>query len=630
MNRLGFCVVAVLLSLCLASPAAAVGPLADPRGQSVRLSGSDVAGAAFAVAGRGIAGIVSRPVIDDSGRELIWKEVRRHVDDRGNVNVFYRQYLVDGNVTAEVHGAEMGVHSLPGGKVWAVNGTQFPRVTVANDPLLDRENAIDAAALGMQRAKQTRVRSLRELPAEQRARSIAATKLMLVERDGVFRYAYFTYANDAQDNAYQVVVDADTEEIVALTSVSKGNNCVPTGSMVTASATAVPVRSGVPTRTAVKAHPANDRPLGIIHEGYWHSTPYKTVFQQVTGTATWMCENISESWTIFPLVTENGAPVYKDHVTTDGRQWRGSAAGDAIYHTDLTMRFFRQMGRYGWDDAYGAAKIIVEAEGIGRDQAQFNSELGNPTAIAPLNSVRIGVPNQMYNLAASLDLVAHEWGHGMIDKTANFPYSGEGAQLHEGFADVIGHMAEKTMQSAGTGLERSDDWTIQEDSAVSGYVRGVIDDAGSHDWVGENGPFFQMINGQKVYGFNDLLHAQDTPTTYATAHSHGNKLSVVYYLLANGGTNPVCNRLWLSGCGTSVPSITLTKANRILFAAIESHAKSYTTWSDLPYRVAEAAFAQYNRCAYDPTANASAEQDAVFAAFTAVGHWVNPVKTNCP
>ncbi|MEA2490089.1 MAG: bacillolysin [Acidobacteriota bacterium] len=616
---------AVLLSLGLAAStvaAPALAPLAEPQGERVRISGRAVAESKNLLAGRGIEGIDSRPVVDHAGRELVWKQVRQHVDQQGNVHKFFRQYLAGEGITAEVYGSEVAAHYTAGGKLWSVNGMQFRNVTVANGVSLDREAAIDAAAFRVL-SRGTRVRKLDDLPTEVRERSLNAAKLMLVQADGVFRYTYFTYASDADDVGYQIVVDADDERILAMTQTNMGGNCLPTGSLVTVNATGTPVRPG-PANRVIKAHPATDRPAPYTHEGYWHSLPYKTVYQQVTGSATWMCNGaLSYSWTIVPLKTDSGVVVYKDW---PGEQWLGSAAGDAIYHSDLTNRYFKFIhGRNSWDDNNGPIKIIVAAVTPAKDQAQYNM---NVTSIAPPNSVMLGLPGRMYNAAASLDWVAHEWGHGVIDTSADFPYSGVGAELHEGFADVIGNMVERYYHPAGSGLETAD-WTMHEDSAVSGYVRGAIDDNTGHIWKGPN-----VISGTDSYSFNDLLHASDTPapTGPALVHARGNMLSVVQRLLAEGGFNPVCGRLGtLSGCTTNVPSLGISKTNRILFTALESTLPSNSNWSTLADSVADAAFALYNGCSGNPLANAATEQHAVFDAFRAIGYpSATEALNNCP
>lgn len=611
---------AAILSLFLVTSATASAvekPLPEPRGERIRLR--DAASASSFIAGRGIQGIDAQPVVDRAGRELLWKQVRRHVDEEGNVHLFYRQYLA-GDITAEVYGSGAAAHYTTEGKLWSVTGRQFRNVNVANDVSLDRESAIDAAAYRLL-SRSVRVRRLPELSPETRERSINAAKLMLVERDGAFRYTYFTFASDAKDQPYQIAVDADTEEIVAVIGETRQGNCVPTGSMTQVSATGVAVRAadGVPAR-AVKAHPATDRNAPYVHEGYWHSVPYKTVFQQVVGNP-WGCNpQHSATYTIFPLLTENGVPIYKDQASDP--QFKGSAAGDAIYHTDLTLRALKGMGRDGWDDNNGAAKIVVQVTSLPADRAKFNSSQANPTVEAPTNSVMLATKSKLHYASSSLDWVAHEWGHGVIDTSADFDTNTTtGNELHEGFADVIAHMVEKSMQSSGSGLEKSDDWTMHEDAGTSGYARGAIDDGSGHSWSGPGGSMPFM---------NDLLHANDTPTTSTSTHSHGNKLSVVFKLLSTGGYNPVCSRLSLSGCSTNVSGQTFAKAKKILFRAIESHLDQTSTWSTLADEIADAAFGAYSQCASGPTFNASAEQQAVYDAFTAIGHGGSGYIRPCP
>jgi hypothetical protein len=599
-----------------------VGPLPDPSGRRVALRGSALATAGAVLAGRGIEGIEAQPFIDYAGRELIWKEVRRHVDPEGNIHAFYRQHLIGNGIDAEVYGSEVGAHYSPDGVLRSVSGTHYREVNVANGVSLDPEGAVEAATFRLMAHNQVRVRPFAEISADLRERSVKAAKLMLVERDGMFRYHYFAVVSDVDDAGYQVVLDADTEAIVAVTETNPANNCVPTAPVSAVAATGTPVRTG-PAPRSLKANPAADKPAPFTHEGYWTATPSKVVYQQITGSALWMCDSspeVAHSWTIFPVRTENGVPVYKDWA--DQTTWRGSVAGDALHHANLTMAAFNSMGRHGWNGNYGEARIIIESVGANYDQARFNN---NYTSAAPLNAVMLGRSRRMYPAASSLDWVAHEFGHGVVNTSAGFPYSGVGAELDEGFADVIGHLVEKRSHPTGNGLEKSSDWTMHEDAAVSGYARGAIDDGASHTWVGPT-----TYNGTNYYTFNDLLHKDDTPTLLANTHSRANKMSVVHRLLAEGGKNPVCSRLpGLSGCETTVTALGLSKANKILFNALQFYIASSATWDDLADTIAETAFNEYDKCSLDPIWNAAVEQQAVFDAFKAIGHPGSGVLNEC-
>lgn len=49
---------------------------------------------------------------------------------------------------------------------------------------------------------------------------------------------------------------------------------------------------------------------------------------------------------------------------------------------------------------------------------------------------------------ASIDVVGHEYGHGIADESGGLLYSGEACALHESFADINGHMIEHYRDSA--------------------------------------------------------------------------------------------------------------------------------------------------------------------------------------
>ena len=144
-------------------------------------------------------------------------------------------------------------------------------------------------------------------------------------------------------------------------------------------------------------------------------------------------------------------------------------------------------------------------------------------------------------MASALDVIAHEWGHGVSGMSANFisqctqPQNDVQCQLNEGFADVIGHVVEKLRQPAGTGPEQDSDWTMHEDNAFSGYARGALDDGtAGHDWFG-----IRIVNGQRVFRtFNHFVHRDDQPAGQLQ-HERGNQLAMALRLLADGGSNPI-------------------------------------------------------------------------------------------
>jgi hypothetical protein len=285
------------------------------------------------------------------------------------------------------------------------------------------------------------------------------------------------------------------------------------------------------------------------------------------------------------------------------------------------MRGFVSMGRAGWNGAYGDANIAIESSYLaGTDNAYFLNFNGGDPRLPPTRCVIINPAAVFYQFASALDIIAHEWGHGVIFTSANF----NNLQLQEGFADVIGQTVEKLRQPAGFGLEQSSDWTIGEDAGTSGYIRsGATDDGdGGHIWYGPGGS----------RPFNDKLHRDDQPPVEGDqAHSRGNMMNVVFRLLSDGGTNPICARLpALSGCATSTTGQGFTKASTILFNTVQYYAVSTSQWADLATYASQAAFDNYSACGALPKYHATDEQAAVNSAFTAIGCPRTTPAVRCP
>lgn len=74
----------------------------------------------------------------------------------------------------------------------------------------------------------------------------------------------------------------------------------------------------------------------------------------------------------------------------------------------------------------------------------------------------IGDGKESLNLADGLDVVAHEFTHGVVASTANLTYQNQSGALNESFADFFGAMVDR------------DDWTMGEDVYLPN--RGVLRD----------------------------------------------------------------------------------------------------------------------------------------------------------
>lgn len=606
--------------LFLATPLVAQ-PLPEPGNSPVSIH--DAAGLAQ-IAGRGVTAgsAMSAPAFDRNGNELVWREVRSGTDALGARHVFYRQYLVHGGLETELFGSEVGVHYTKTAELRAVLGHQFRDVVIANRPLLKAAAAVERAVARLQ--KHPSFRAERSVNASDRAYREKHAQLKLVQVDGNFRYTWFTLARNDEGVEHNVAIDAQTEAILSVTDLHKGSNCHPTGPWSYVSAVGHPVRpdlrnAGV--RRTIRANVTNDRPSPFTREGFWNGTPNISVTQETATTAFFCFTGVARSYTLFPVGTDSGVATYRDR----GDEWRGYAAGDVLHNSRETMLAFTTLGRNGWDGNNGDSNVVLESTFLGSnlfDFAYFRMT-GNGDSRVPITPfMGIGPTRDFYNPGASIDHIAHEWGHGVVFTSANFPETTLGLQMHEGWADVIGQSVEKLRQPSGTGVERSGDWTMHEDGALGGYARGALDDGTvGHTWTRLDGT---------LRSFNDTVHRQDEPAI-TQAHARGNMLSMVLRLMSDGGGNPICSRQpSYAGCGTSSGSLGSAKAAQILFDTLTWYTPSTARWEDLAEYATYAAFDRYNQCDYLPTRYAVSEQNAVNAAFTAIGYPRLVPTVTCP
>lgn len=220
-----------------------------------------------------------------------------------------------------------------------------------------------------------------------------------------------------------------------------------------------------------------------------------------------------------------------------------------------------------------------------------------------------GTGGQNFNTLTSLEIVAHEYTHGITEHTAGLNYSYESGALNESFSDIFGYCAHRYI-----------------DSATSSYRIGAL------VAVDTNSAIRNMANPNE---FND-------PDTYLGSHwyygsgddggvhTNSGVQNFWFYLLVNGGigTNDNGNGYNLSGIG-------LEKASRIAFRNLSTYLTPTSTYLDARAGSIQATKDLYGACSTEvlEVTNAwyavgvgSVYNNAVNASFTAVStsSCVNP------
>ncbi len=446
------------------------------------------------------------------------------------------------------------------------------------------------------------------------------------------RYAYQGRAVAADGREYSTLLDADTEDVLSITAATVSSNCSATPA-TSATAIGTPLRPDVATRS-IWANSAA-RLNGFTYEAYAAATPPITVFQEpMTGNSAFWCSPTSGfRYTVFPVALSGGTPIYDD----GDPNWKGKTAGDAMYRTRQTMNAFQSMGRSGWDRTNGLAQAVIQSNAVAVANcpdscASFlrtaDIQAGDQVPSGGALVMRPGTA-LLYNSAAALDQIAHEWGHGVIFTDVPNLISGNpefGHAMHEGWADVIGQMVEKLTEPVGgtnpagstypAGPEMSRDWDLGEDMVTDSqaFTQSALHYQYAYSGARDDGTAGHSFGN---YTINMRLHKNDDPVQPGTPqdHSQGNMLNVVYKILTEGGANPACVRLG-TVCNTG-SGVGLSSASAIMFDTIQYWVTYNVDWDTLRSAMKAAAFDHFNTC---PSYNASAEQLNVRLAFTAIGY----------
>jgi Zn-dependent metalloprotease len=260
------------------------------------------------------------------------------------------------------------------------------------------------------------------------------------------------------------------------------------------------------------------------------------------------------------LVLFNG-----DIATDSDNVWTDGPTVDAhVYQGWVYDYYFKRFGRRGMDDRNIEVDSIVHP--LSRSEANrqppdiVGSYINNAFYCCEGLLVFGDGDGRIFNfLAGGLDVVAHEWTHGVTDFTSELTYRDESGALDEAFSDIMGAAIEFYYYPAGSGRDQAD-WLIAEDVylASPGFLRSLSDPAAKgHP---DHYTLRRFIGTDSDDGG---VHFNLTIATHA------------FYLAVAGGRNRVS--------GISVPGVGLgniEKMERIFFRAFTQLLPPNATFSD--------------------------------------------------
>jgi len=164
--------------------------------------------------------------------------------------------------------------------------------------------------------------------------------------------------------------------------------------------------------------------------------------------------------------------------------------------------------------------------------------------------------------AGALDIVAHEFSHGVTQYHSSLVYVLESGALNESFSDIMGAAVEKFWQPEGKGYLKSD-WYIAEDAnpffhtsqcrnLANPNTNSQLRNAGlpSYLWYPDPCHLSQKI---------PIIVWEGSIVDNGGVHLNMTIYSHAFYLLAEGGTNKIS--------GEGVTGIGIEKATKIFYRA---------------------------------------------------------------
>jgi len=519
------------------------------------------------------------------GGRLTWALERRMNDRDGAIHEFFRQRYVPARREAvggprvprggfAVRGGSLGFHRDSTGRLFGIAGALFEDIKFILKPsIVSARSALESAVRGAS-TRNPEVASLESLDEETVKELISGTRVELASAgDGeTFGFVWTTDVMTARGGRLVVTLDAASGKVLDLWDGVMYSTCAPeTDTHVAVGAWSQ--RPGVyyPDLPATEAPGLDGEWPGFTREAHRRGAPEIIVY---LGEDSDQClEPGGQNYRVFPLQSLDGGETWYDDWVVPWRDnpVRGRSAADAMKHTVLTMNTLAHYGWSSYDGRGGIARIAVDSNCGGmRDNALFDVDGG--ATDSPRDGVGIcrRSNSDFPEYSVALDIVAHEWGHGVIQHSAGWNGNERiGGQLHEGFADLIGYGVE------WYSWPQQFNWTIGEHSGAISR-RADVDD-----------------------GINSYHQCDSTTFFSGEKHAVGNMVGIVFRMMAEGVANPGDPRDCVENhcddpgspegvCAQDVflvepLALGMDHAFDFLFRLLVSYAGETTAWSDLPH-----------------------------------------------
>lgn len=241
---------------------------------------------------------------------------------------------------------------------------------------------------------------------------------------------------------------------------------------------------------------------------------------------------------------------------------RQKAGVDVHWATAQTYDFFNDnFACAGFDCNGNAVQSWVHFGEIDYNNAFYN---GLGFAYSDGNGIQ-------YNPFTTLDIVAHEYTHGITHKSAGLIYAYEAGALNESFSDIFGATIEYLKHNSESPWQDGEHWEIGERVTING---GDLAGIGLRSMKNPN-----ALNDPDTYEGNNWRHQINCFAAwwndYCGVHSNSGVQNHWFYLLSDGGNGTNDN-----GFEYSVNGIGIEKAAQIAYNSLTNYLTPTSTYFD--------------------------------------------------
>ena len=273
-------------------------------------------------------------------------------------------------------------------------------------------------------------------------------------------------------------------------------------------------------------------------------------------------------------------------LTDTDNDWEQDRASNNVHaYMGLTYHYYYQVfGRKGLDNKNLPIKAIVHYAG-GTDNAFWN---GNTLTMYFLDPGKY-----KFQTAAALDVIAHEFSHGVTQFTSDLIYANESGALNEAFSDILGTAVEFQWQPAGSGFSQADYYMGEDIFTNYGYaLRNLVN---------------PNLAGDPCHLTQKKILPNTEAGDWGGVHTNCTIYGHAYYLLASGGTNPISH--------VAVTGIGVDKATKIYYLAFTSYLTPGSRFIDAANAILKAATNLYG--------STSNEMQQTIKSMQAIGWTIN-------